>query len=45
MLFIRRVASFSYIYFSFIRFNLFSLSVLFTFKNIIREIGIAEYRE
>ena len=37
--------SFAYIYSSFIRFNLFSLSVLFAFKNITREIGIADYSE
>ena len=29
--------------FSFIRLNLFLLNVLFTFKNITREIGIADY--
>ena len=27
----------------FIRFNLFSLDILFAFKNITREIGIADY--
>ena len=29
--------------FSFIRLNLFSLNVLFDFKNITREIGIVDY--
>ena len=37
--------SFAYIFFRFIRFNLFSLNVLFTFKNITREIGIADCSE
>ena len=37
--------SFAYFFFSFIRFNLFSLNVLFAFKNITREIGIADYSE
>ena len=36
---------FAYIFFSFIRFNLFSLNVLFAFKNITREIGIADDSE
>ena len=45
MLFIGRVAFFSYIIFSFIRFNLFSLNVFFAFRNITREIGIADYSE
>ena len=45
MLFICRVAFFSYIIFSFICFNLFSLDVLFAFKNITREIGIADNSE
>ena len=37
--------SFAYIFFSFIRFNLSSLNVLFAFKNITREIGIADCSE
>ena len=37
--------SFAYICFSFIRFILFSLNVLFAFKNITQEIGIADYSE
>ena len=37
--------SFAHIFFSFIRFNLFSLHVLFAFKNITREIGIADNSE
>ena len=37
--------SFAYIYFSFIRLNLFSISVFIAFKNITREIGIADYSE
>ena len=38
--------SFAHIsFFGFIRFNLFSLHVLFAFKNITREIGIADYSE
>ena len=45
MLFICGVAFFSYIISSFIRFNLFSLNVLFAFKNITREIGIDDYSE
>ena len=40
-----KLPSFAYFLFSFIRFNLFSLNVLFTFKNITREIGIADYSE
>ena len=46
VLFTQQVAFFCmYIFFSFIRFNLFSLNVLFAFKNITREIGIADYSE
>ena len=46
VLFTQRVAFFSmYIFFSFIRLNLFSLNVLFAFKNITRETGIADYIE
>ena len=37
--------SVAYICFSFVRFNLFSLNVLFAFKNITQEIGIADYSE
>ena len=46
VLFTQRVAFFCmYISFSFIRLNLFSLNVLFAFKNITREIEIADYSE
>ena len=46
VLFTQRVAFLCvYIFFSFIYLNLFSLSVLFAFKNITREIGIADYSE
>ena len=45
MLFICQVAFFLYIIFSFIHFNLFSLNVLFAFRNITWEIGIADYSE
>ena len=46
VLFTQRVAFFCmYIFFSFIRLNLFSLNVLFAFNNITREIGIADYSE
>ena len=37
--------SFAYILFSFIRFNLFSLNVIFALKYIIQEIGIFDYSE
>ena len=44
VLFTQRVAFFCmYIFFSFIRLNLFSLSVLRAFKNITLEIGIVDY--
>ena len=39
------LSSFAYFFFSFIRFNLFLLNVLFAFKNITREIGIDDYSE
>ena len=46
VLFTQRVAFFCmYIFFSFIRLNLFLLNVLFAFKNIAREIGIVDYSE
>ena len=46
VLFTQRVAFFwMYIFFSFIRLNLFTLNALFAFKNIKREIGIADYSE
>ena len=46
VLFTYRIALFfAHIFFSFIRFNLFSLNVLFALKHIIREIGIADYSE
>ena len=46
VLFTQRVAFFGmYIFFSFIRFNLFSPNVLFAFSNITREIEIADYSE
>ena len=44
VLFAYRVAFFCIFLFSFIRFNLFSLNVLIVFKNITREIGIADYK-
>ena len=44
VLFTQWVAFFCmYIFFSFIRLNLFSLNVLFAFKNITRKIGIVDY--
>ena len=44
VLFTQRVAFFCmYVFFSFIRLNLFSINVLFAFKNIIRKIGIVDY--
>ena len=43
VLFAYRVAFFWMFIFSFIRINLFSLNVLFAFKNITREIGIVDY--
>ena len=46
VLFTQRVAFFClYIFFSFNHLNFFSLNVLFAFKNITREIGIADYSE
>ena len=45
VLFAQQVAFFcKYIFFSFIHFILFSLNVLFAFKNITQEIGIADYK-
>ena len=44
VLFAYRVAFICMFLFSFIRFNLFSLNVLFAFKNITREIEIANYK-
>ena len=43
VLFAYRVAFFCMFLFSFIRFNLFALNVLFAFKNITREIEIVDY--
>ena len=43
VLFAYRVAFFCIFLFSFILSNLFSLNVLFTFKNITREIGNVDY--
>ena len=37
--------SFCMFLFSFIRLNLFSLNVLFAFKNITQEIGIVDYNK
>ena len=42
VLFAYRIAFFCIFLFSFIRFNLFSLNVLFAFKNITQEIGIVD---
>ena len=39
------LTSFAFIFFGFVRFNSFSLNVLFAVKKIIREIEISDYSE